>query len=145
MGISGYRVATGDTATTVPGSATKAVLKALAPGKSYTFTVTAIAGGLLGPAASVTAKATKATLKVGKARGKTVLRGKLAAGSKGLKGQILNELVEKKGKWVKVGKTKTGKKGAYTVKLAGSTRRTFRMRFMGGLGLMGCESPKRRL
>jgi hypothetical protein len=143
--VTSYRVATGDTATTVPGTSTKALVKALAPGKSYTFSVTAIAGGLQGPAASVTAKATKATLKVGKAGGRTVLRGKLAAGSKGLKGEILKVLVEKKGKWVKIGKAKTGKGGAYVAKLAGTTRRTFRVRFTGDVGLMGCESPKRKL
>ena len=54
-------------------------------------------------------------------------------------------LLEKRGKWVKVGRVKSGKGGEYTFRMAGTSQRTFRVRFAGGLGLMGVESPKRRL
>jgi hypothetical protein len=143
--VSSYLVATGDTAMNVPATTLKAVMKSLAQKTTYVFTLTPVAGSTLGPATSVTAKATTATLKVSKSKGRTVLRGKLAAGSKGLKGQILKVLVEKKGRWVKVGKVKTAKRGEFTFKLSGTKRRTFRVRFLGGLGLMGVESSKRRL
>jgi hypothetical protein len=143
--VASYRVATGDTATTVPATERRAVLKALAKGKTYVFTVTPATNSGFAPATSVTAKGTKATLKVDKAAGKTVLRGKLAAGSAGLKGMVLKVLLEKKGRWAQVGSVKTGKGGKYIIRLAGTAPRTFRVRFAGALGLMGIESAKRRL
>ena len=144
--VTGYRVATGDTGKTVAGSERQATLGALTPGKSYVFTVTPVlTGAVFGPSTSVTAKATKATLRVDKASGKTVLSGKLSAGKTGLKAKILKVLVEKKAKWVKLGKVKTGKGGKFTLRLSGTSPRTFRVRFAGALGLMGVESPKRRL
>ena len=143
--VASYRVATGDTATTVPATERRAVLKALANGKTHVFTVTPATNGGFAPATSVTAKGTKVTLKVDKAAGKTVLRGKLAAGSAGLKGMVLKVLLEKKGRWVQVGKVKTTKGGKYTLRVSGTSRRSFRVRFTGALGLMGTESAKRRL
>jgi hypothetical protein len=144
--VANYRVATGDTSITVPATARSATLKALPVGKTLVFTVTPATNAGFAPATSVTARGTKATLKVGKANGKTVLSGKLAAGSSGLKGMALKVFVEKKkGRWVKVGKATTAKGGKFVFRLPGTIRHAFKVRFAGALGLMGCESPKRRL
>ena len=59
---------------------------------------------------------------------------------------VLKVLLEKKGRLIKVAKVKTTKGGKYAVAgLAGTSPRTFRVRFTGALGLMGTESAKRRL
>ena len=98
-----------------------------------------------GAAAATTAKGTRTTLKVEGAAGSTGLRGKLTAAGKGLKGKVLKVLTKKKGKWVKIDKVTTGKKGTYQLLLPGTSSRRYRVLFAGGAGLMGSESPQRHL
>ncbi len=54
-------------------------------------------------------------------------------------------LTKKKGKWVKIDKVTTGKKGTYQLLLPGTSSRRYRVLFAGGPGLMGSESPQRHL
>ena len=48
-------------------------------------------------------------------------------------------------KWVKVGKATTGSGGKYSVRLTGTTKRKYRVVFLGGANLMGSQSPQRHL
>ncbi len=144
--VTGYRVSTTGKSVTVGASARKAVIKGLKQGKSYAFKVEALGvAGFVAPADTAKAKGTEVTLNVDKARGKTLLTGKLLKGSKGLKNKVLKVLTKKKGKWVKLVKVTTGKDGKYSLKLPGTSDRKYVVQFGGAIGLMGCRSPSKHL
>ena len=85
---------------------------------------------------------TRTSLVVRQAGAKTKLTGKLT-GASGIVGAALKLYVKKGSKWVKVATTKTGKGGAYVVRVAGTKKRTFRAVYAGGAGLLGNRSPQR--
>jgi hypothetical protein len=144
--VTGYQVSMGDVNKAVTAAARSVTLSALQAGQNYTFRVIAIgSGNFISPAASASVRGTVTKLKVAKAGGKTKLSGALKAGSKGVSGKIVKVYAQKGKKWIKVGKTRTGKGGAYVLKLKGTTKRKYRVTFLGSGDLMGSRSPKRRL
>ena len=62
---------------------------------------------------------------------------------------MLKVLAKQGSKWVKVGKATTGTGGKYSLRLKGTTKRKYRVVFLGGANLMGgpvtasatCELP----
>jgi hypothetical protein len=144
--VTGYQVSMGDVSKTVTAADRSASFTGLLGGQDYGFKVVAFGpAGFLSPAASVAVRGTVTTLKVTKAAGKTKLTGLLKAGQQGLAAKKLKVLALKGGKWVGVGKTKTGKGGKFTVSFASTNKRKYRVVFAGASGLMGSLSPKRHL
>ena len=72
-------------------------------------------------------------MKVGKANGKTVLTGKLSAAKQGLTGKISGAR-EAEGQLGQGRQGEDGYRREYTFTLAGTSPRTYRVRFSGGLG-----------
>lgn len=142
--VTGYRVVIGGH-THDYGKVSSIVATGLVGGTSYTATVRALAGSVVGPRASVTLRGTASTLKATKARGRTVLAGKLKAGSSGLSGKKLLVQAKASGKWVTVARPRTGTGGAYSAHLAGTSKRPYRVLFAGGPALMGSTSPSDHL
>ena len=68
-----------------------------------------------------------------------------ASRQQGLTGKKLKVLAQKGGKWVGVGKTKTGKGGKFKVLFPSTNKRKYRVVFLGAGDLMGSLSPKRHL
>ena len=144
--VTGYQVSIGDVTKTVTAAERNVTLSALQAGQDYTFKVIAIgSANFLSPAATATVRGTATTLKVAKAGAKTKLTGVLKAGAKGVSGKALKVYAQKGKKWIKVANAKTGKGGKYVLKLKGTTKRKYRVTFLGSGDLMGSQSPKRRL
>ena len=144
--VIGYQVTTGDITVGTDATGRKAVFKGLQNGKTYTFSVVAFAvGGYVTPAATVTANGTAVTLRAAKASGKTRLTGALKMGPTGVDGQVVKVVAKRGNTWVKVGKATTGAGGKYSLRLKGTTKRKYRVVFVGGANLMGSRSPQRHL
>jgi Zn-dependent metalloprotease len=141
--VSAYRVFTTGISTNLPAGARTTTLTGLKQGTTYPVTVVPIvAAGQPGTPVTVKLVGTKTSLVVRQAGAKTKLTGKLT-GASGVVGAALKLYVKKGSKWVKVATTRTGKGGAFLVKVPGTQRRTFRAVYAGGAGLLGNRSPQR--
>ena len=143
--VIGYQVTSGDTTIGADAAGRKVVFKGLQNGKTYTFAVVAYGtGGYVTPAATVTANGTRSrsALPSPAAAGSP---GALRMGPTGVDGQVVKVLAKQGTKWVKVGKATTGNGGKYSLRLKGTTKRKYRVVFLGGANLMGSQSPQRHL
>jgi subtilisin family serine protease len=142
-----YRVVAQPGGKTVTTRGTYAVVRGLAPGTTYSFTIRASNGAGTGAvSARVTAKGTKLSAGTSSSKvvyGETVkVRGSLRAGTAAVPNRQVAVYHRKKGTsaWRLLGKTVTSSTGAYTYLAKPAFSTEYSVRFPGGPGYMGRTS-----
>ena len=142
--IVGYRVMGGASTLQTAASTLRATVNNLRPGRSYALSVTPLgAHEYVGPPSIIQLAGCRTTLTLGEAKGRTTLRGQLRIAGEGVAGREVTALVARGGRWSEVRGVTTHRAGRFSLTVPGADERRFRVRFAGGVGVLGCVSPVR--